>query len=144
VGLANSSSRVEELALVKPTAGQGIATSLVKLDDLFAHHLENCLVCLNGYRLESRTRGGSPGQSGPDRTMVSGIEAQIKVTTAGAAFWAGLLLWGRANRKLSEREAKTLEICSSYPRKIPTEFQCQQAVSVLERLTEEGFVERSA
>jgi hypothetical protein len=76
--------------------------------------------------------------------MVSGIEAQIKVTTAGATFWADLLLWGRANRKLSEREAKTLEICSSYPKRIPTEFQCQQAVSVLERLTEEGFVERSA
>jgi hypothetical protein len=79
-----------------------------------------------------------------DRTMVSGIEAQIRVTTAGPAFWADLLLWGRSNRKLSEREVKTLEICSSYPRKIPTDFQCQQAVSVLERLTEEGFVERSA
>jgi AIPR protein len=107
-------------------------TTLIYDDDF-----DSCLIEPDQARAEVR-------HARADRTMVSGIEAQIKVTTAGAAFWADLLLWGRANRKLSEREAKTLEICSSYPKKIPTEFQCQQAVSVLERLTEEGFVERSA
>ena len=60
------------------------------------------------------------------------------------AFWADLLVWGLANRKLSEREAKTLEICSNYPKKIPTDFQCKQAVSVLERLKHDGFVEAQA
>lgn len=80
-------------------------------------------------------------QARADRTMGSGIEAQIKVTNVGATFWSNLLERGRVNRKLSPREAQTIEICASYPRKIPTEFQCQQAVSVLECLKAEGFVE---
>ena len=83
------------------------------------------------------------GEDGENEIDV-GIEAQIKVTSAGGAFWADLLVWGLANRKLSEREAKTLEICSNYPKKIPTDFQCKQAVSVLERLKHDGFVEAQA
>lgn len=94
---------------------------------------DDCLIDQNEARTEVR-------QARADRTMVSGIEAQIKVTNAGATFWSNLLDWGRVNRKLSPREVQTIEICASYPRKIPTEFQCQQAVSVLERLKEEGFV----
>jgi len=94
---------------------------------------DDCLIDQNEARTEVR-------QARADRTMVSGIEAQIKVTNAGATFWANLLDWGRVNRKLSPREVQTIEICASYPQRIPTEFQCQQAVSVLERLKEEGFV----
>ncbi len=98
---------------------------------------DDCLIDQNEARTEVR-------QARADRTMVSGIEAQIKVTNAGGKFWANLLEWGRVNRKLSPREAQTIEICASYPRKIPTEFQCQQAVTVLERLKEEGFEKGAA
>ena len=97
---------------------------------------EGCLVDANDARNEVR-------QARADSKVVSGIEAQIHVTEAGAAFWANLLEWGRANRKLSPSEVKTIEVCASYPQKIPTDFQCKQAVSVLARLKEEGFVEGS-
>lgn len=97
---------------------------------------EGCLVDVNDARNEVR-------QARADSKVVSGIEAQIQVTEAGAAFWANLLEWGRASRKLSPSEVKTIEVCASYPQKIPTDFQCKQAVSVLARLKEEGFVEGS-
>jgi len=97
---------------------------------------EGCLVNANDARNEVR-------QARAVSKVVYGIEAQIQVTEAGAAFWANLLEWGRANRKLSPNEVKTIEVCASYPQKIPTDFQCKQAVSVLARLKEEGFVEGS-
>lgn len=76
-----------------------------------------------------------------ENKVISGVEAQIQVTEAGAVFWETLLEWGTRNRKLSSNEVRTIQICASYPKKIPTDFQCKQAVSVLERLKEEGFVD---
>lgn len=101
-------------------------------DIAYDEDFDTCLIDPTDARTEVR-------QVRADRAMISGIEAQIKVTNAGAAFWAKLLEWGRSHRKLSPREAKSLEICASYPKKIPNDIQCQQAVSVLDRLTEEGF-----
>lgn len=110
-----------------------VKSAMLTYDD----DLESCLIDRDLVREEE---DGADGENEID----VGIEAQIKVTSAGGAFWADLLVWGRANRKLSEREAKTLEICSNYPKKIPTDFQCKQAVSVLERLKHDGFVEAQA
>jgi hypothetical protein len=95
---------------------------------------DSCLVDVNEARSEVR-------QARAESNVVSGIEAQIQVTEAGALFWANFLEWAKANRKLSPNEARTIEICSSYPQKIPTDFQCKQAISVLERLKKDGFSE---
>ena len=95
---------------------------------------DSCLIDPDEARTEVR-------QARNARAMTSGVEAQIQVTTAGGEFWAQLLEWGRAKRKLSPSEAKALEICASYPRRIPTDLQCQQAVSVLQRLKEDGYLE---
>ncbi len=83
-------------------------------------------------------------QARSSRALISGVEAQIKVTTAGGAFWGQLLEWGRTKKKLTPNEAKALEICASFPRKVPNESQCQSAVAVLNRLKDDGFSETSA
>lgn len=103
----------------------------LKLD--YDENFKDCLIDPEDARTEVR-------QTRSNRNLMSGIEAQIMVTNAGAAFWKQVLEWGRANRKLSPKEAQTIEICSNYPKRIPTDFQCQQAVSVLERLKEEGLL----
>ncbi|TIM46721.1 MAG: hypothetical protein E5Y55_10400 [Mesorhizobium sp.] len=98
---------------------------------------ESCLIDPDDARTEVR-------QARNARSMTSGVEAQIKVAAAGGAFWAQLLEWGRAKRKLSPGEVKALESCASYPRRIPTDLQCQQAVSVLERLKADGYTEAAS
>lgn len=95
---------------------------------------DSCLIDPDDARSEVR-------QARSSRSVTSGVEAQIVVSTAGGAFWARLLEWAQVKRMLSPREAKALEMCAAYPKRIPTEVQCQQAVSVLERLKEEGFAE---
>ena len=95
---------------------------------------DSCLIDPDEARNEVR-------QARNARAMTSGVEAQIQVTTAGGAFWGHVLEWGRTKRKLSPSEAKALEMCASYPRRIPTDLQCQQAVAVLQRLKEDGYLE---
>lgn len=94
---------------------------------------EDCLVSKDEARTEVR-------QVRAERSMMSGIEAQIRVTGAGQAFWASLSEWGRANRKLSPKEMKTLESCAAFHRRMPTDSECQQAVLILNRLEADGFV----
>ena len=102
----------------------------LKLD--YKGNLENCLIDVDEARTEVR-------QARSDRSMSSAAEAQIKVNAAGAAFWAQLLDWARAKRKISPSEAKALEACANIHRRFPTDFQCQQAVSIQERLKEDGY-----
>ncbi|WFR99586.1 AIPR family protein [Rhizobium tumorigenes] len=104
---------------------------------VYEEDFDDCLIDPTEARTEVR-------QVRADRAMVSGIEAQIKVANAGSSLWGNLLAWGRSHRKISPKEAQTLEICASYPKKIPTEIQCQQAVSILERFKEEGFTNETA
>lgn len=95
---------------------------------------EAALIDPNDARAEVR-------QARSNRSLMSGVDAQIKVTNAGGAFWGEVLNWGRTKRKLTPSEAKALEACASLPRRIPNEVQCQQAVVVLDRLKDEGFTE---
>lgn len=70
----------------------------------------------------------------------AGIEAQSAVVELGADFWRKVLEGGSAQRKLSLKDEQILKVCASLPRQIPTEKQSKHAITVLERLKEEGVL----
>lgn len=128
--------------IVSPPAGirnmsewakkQGCWAEVRGLDLAYDDDFESCWIDANEARTEVR-------QARSERALSNGIDAQIQVTGAGDVFWKKVLEWGRVNRKLSPREAQTIEICASFPRRMPTDSQCKQAVLVLERMKDQGF-----
>jgi hypothetical protein len=100
----------------------------------YEHDLDECLVDPGEARTEVRQARGA-------KAVDAGIGAQMKVLEAGGPFWARVLEWARTKGQISPREAQSVEVCASYPRRVPTEPQCRQAVAVLERIKESGFKE---
>lgn len=71
---------------------------------------------------------------------IAGIEAQSLAVRLGADFWHKVWEQGNAVRELTHNEAQALKVCASLPRKIPSEKQSKDAISVLERLKEQGVL----
>jgi hypothetical protein len=92
-----------------------------------------------GSMVEPQEAEATVRQSQRDVALVSGIEAQTKVISAGANFWSSLRSWGGANRKLTPKEDEILRTCERIPSQLPTEKQCIAAVAILERAFAEGY-----
>lgn len=71
---------------------------------------------------------------------IDGISAQLEVVKRGPDFWREVLERGMAERKLSPKDEQILNICAAMPRQLPSELQSKHAVSVLDRMKEEGLV----
>ncbi|CAI09754.1 conserved hypothetical protein [Aromatoleum aromaticum EbN1] len=71
---------------------------------------------------------------------MAGIEAQSLAVRLGADFWHRVWEQGNAARELTMKEAQILKVCASLPRQIPTEKQSKHAITVLERLKEQGVL----
>ncbi|MBR0661659.1 AIPR family protein [Neoroseomonas oryzicola] len=69
-----------------------------------------------------------------------GISAQSEVVNRGSEFWREILVRGAADRKLTPKDQQILQICASMPRQIPSELQSKHAITVLERMREQGLV----
>ena len=76
-----------------------------------------------------------------EKELNEGAAAEIEVVRLGSGYWRGVLEWGKFQRQLSPKEAQVLEICAAIPRRLPTDFQSKQALSVLERLKQQGFAD---
>ncbi|WP_198032719.1 AIPR family protein [Mesorhizobium sp. WSM2561] len=74
-----------------------------------------------------------------DAAMVSGIEAQTKVISAGAIFWNRVRLWGTANRKFNPKEDGILKACEGMSGRLPSEKQCIAALEILESAQAAGY-----
>jgi hypothetical protein len=73
-----------------------------------------------------------------DQKVVSGIEAQAAVVTAGAEFWRDVNEWGQKHRLLSPREAGVLAVANAIPVRLPSEKQALVLVDLLAKLNSEG------
>ena len=73
------------------------------------------------------------------RIMTDGINAQTRVAELGAEFWRNARAWGTSQKRLSPKDSQILEVCASYPRRLPTDLQAMHALEVLERLREHGL-----
>lgn len=94
---------------------------------------DGCLVLAENARANERDQRKR-------KREVDGISAQSEVVNRGADFWQEILELGRANRKLTPKDQQILQVCASMPRQLPSELQCKHALSVLERLREQGLV----
>ena len=74
-----------------------------------------------------------------EQRVLNGVEAQIAVVKAGAAFWADALAWGREGKYLTPTEAGVLDVLASPAGKPPTERQAARAVDALNKLQSEGY-----
>ena len=73
------------------------------------------------------------------KALTDSINAQTEVVNLGAEFWAGVIEWGKAERKLSPKDLQILQICTSMPRRIPSDFQAKHAMDVLHRMKDQGY-----
>lgn len=71
--------------------------------------------------------------------VVSGIEAQSRVVTAGGAYWAHLRAWCSGNEGFGHKEDGILKACSAVPTRIPTEKQCLSALAILSTARTAGY-----
>jgi hypothetical protein len=71
---------------------------------------------------------------------LDGIEAQTEVLNRGPEFWRQVLDRGLAARKLAPKDQQILQVCASMPQQLPTELQSKYAVSLLEKLRDQGLV----
>ena len=73
------------------------------------------------------------------KKLSDSIKAQLEVHRLGAAFWAILHSWARERGILTPRENGVLETCSAMPGKLPSEKQCEIAMTALEKMRKKGF-----
>ncbi|MCM3421243.1 AIPR family protein [Sphingopyxis alaskensis] len=92
----------------------------------------SCLALVDTVRTEER-------EARANTVLTEGINAQAEVVKLKAPFWNNVMEWGRAKKKLTPKDMQVLEICSSMPRRIPTDFQAKHALEVLARIREHGF-----
>lgn len=92
----------------------------------------SCLALVDTVRTEER-------DARANTVLTEGINAQAEVVNLKAPFWNNVMEWGRAKKKLTPKDMQVLEICSSMPRRIPTDFQAKHALEVLARIREHGF-----
>jgi TusA-related sulfurtransferase len=78
-------------------------------------------------------------EAAKDSELVQGIQAQTFVIEQGPEFWQEVLTWAQESQSISPKEASIVGICTRIPSKIPSEKQCEVALTVLERIKGEGF-----
>lgn len=78
-----------------------------------------------------------------DAAIISGIEAQTKVISAGGDFWARLRAWGAAKSKFATKEDGILKACATIPGRLPSEKQCIAALGILEKAKAEGYCDEN-
>ncbi|MDC0360961.1 AIPR family protein [Alphaproteobacteria bacterium] len=83
---------------------------------------------------DERTRGARA-----EKAVETSVEAELKVHSLGAGFWAETRNWAREHGLLSPRENGVLETCAAIPKKMPSEKQCAIAMQALTKLRAEGF-----
>ncbi|MBN8454100.1 AIPR family protein [Accumulibacter sp.] len=71
---------------------------------------------------------------------IAGIKVQSIVVELGADFWRKVREQGSAARKLTTKDDQILRVCASVPRRIPTDQQSKYAITLLERLKEDGVL----
>ena len=74
-----------------------------------------------------------------EQRELNSVEAQIAVVSAGPAFWAGALAWGRQRELLTPTEVGVLEVAANPAGRTPTERQAARAVEALGKLQSEGY-----
>lgn len=102
-----------------------------KLD--YGKDFESCLTL-------KETAKSAEIESNKKKREIDGIAAQSQVVKLGPDFWRRVLDYGLSKRDLSQKDEQILQVCTSLPRKIPSELQAKHAISVLERLRENGAV----
>ncbi len=68
------------------------------------------------------------------------ILAQSDVISRGSQFWRDVLARGVAARKLTPKDTGVLQVCAAMPHRLPSELQAKHALSVLDRLTNQGVM----
>ena len=106
----------------------GLKSRRLSYDEDFDH----CLAMVDSVRSAER-------EARAEKELNEGATAEIEVVRLGSGYWRGALEWGKAQRQLSPKEAQVLEICAAMPRRLPNDYQSKQALSVLERLKQQGF-----
>jgi hypothetical protein len=91
--------------------------------------------CLTLVETERSTRRAARATE----VMTEGINAQTEAVSLGAGFWNTVMDWGRSERKLTPKDIQILQICTSMPRRLPTDFQAKHAMDLLARLRDQGF-----
>lgn len=99
----------------------------------YGPEFDGCLVLAENARANERDERKK-------KREIDGISAQSEVVNRGADFWREILEVGIADRKLTPKDQQILQVCASMPRQLPSELQCKHALSVLERLREQGLV----
>lgn len=108
----------------------GMKGRTLNYDDDF----ESCLTLID-------TAKGAKRDEKAKKAMTEGINAQSEVVTLGAAFWIEVLAWGRERKRLTPKDMQILEVCTSMPRRIPSDLQSHHALDVLGRMRYQGFGE---
>ena len=72
-----------------------------------------------------------------EQRELNGIEMQIAVVNAGAAFWSDVLVWGRERGLLTPTELGILRVVAVG--KTPSERQSSRAIETLNKLQSEGY-----
>ena len=72
-------------------------------------------------------------------SIENSVKAKIEVCELGGEFWKSAVNWSKEKRLLSGMEQDILKICAEIPRKIPSDRQCEIAMSALAKLRNEGF-----
>lgn len=108
----------------------GLKGRKLEYDDGFA----SCLTLVETVRTAVRDARAK-------KVLTEGINAQTEVVNLGAEFWQKVMDWGKAERKLSPKDLQIIQICSSMPRRIPTDFQAKHAMELLQRVKAQGFEE---
>ncbi|MBC2771114.1 AIPR family protein [Pusillimonas minor] len=94
-----------------------------------------------GQCLTSKGRVKENEQAAKERLReIAGVEAQSLAVELGADFWSGVVRRGKLAGSLTMKDEQILKICASIPQKIPTERQSSYALTVLDRLKEEGIL----
>ncbi len=136
-------AEVAHEVITKPVAGmrnlsewakqQACWSSLQARNIDYGDWLERCLT------LKESARKNERDAQDLRREMV-GIEAQSLVVKLGADFWRRVGEQGRAKRELTAKDEQVIKVCASLPRQIPTDKQSKHAITVLERLKEQGVL----
>ena len=77
-------------------------------------------------------------ESAKTQKIDDSIDTQAKVVSAGPDLWRQVKAWGTTRKLLTEKEQGVLDVCGAMPSRIPTDKQCDAALTALRRLHSEG------
>lgn len=106
---------------------QGCWAELAKRKIRYEHEFADTLVDLEDARANKR-------EERKERQARSGVEAQREVLLQGAEYWRQVLAFGESIGKLDARESGILRACTFLSTRIPTERQCQAALTIIDKL----------